>query len=58
LTEAAVNKIWRRFGPYARASLSAAKALARFERERQADPDFAPPEYAPLLDSIGINYDD
>jgi len=56
LTEAAINKVWRRFGPYARAWLSAAKGSARLERRWQGDPDFVQ-EYGPLLDSIGINYD-
>jgi hypothetical protein len=60
LTEAAINKIWRRFGPGAKAWLSRAKIFARLERLLEADPDFEydPPKYAPLLDSIGINYDD
>ena len=57
LTEAAINKIWRRFGLGAVAWLSRAKIFARLERLLQ-DPDFAPDEYAPLLNSIGINYDD
>jgi hypothetical protein len=56
LTEAAINKIWRRFGPLARAQLSAAKESARSER-LYADPD-EPPQSGPWLDSIGINYDD
>jgi hypothetical protein len=68
LTEAAINKIWRRFGPSARAHLSTTKLEARLERQ-YADP--ASPKYlgdlldsmepfkaGPWLDSIGINYDD
>lgn len=65
LTEAAINKIWRRFGPYARGWLSAAKGLARLERQwaDPASPKYAgdllgPPQSGPWLDSIGINYDD
>jgi hypothetical protein len=67
LTEAAINKIWRRFGKSARSRLSALKGLAQLER-RYRDPAFPqyaglldssePPQYGPLLDSIGINYDD
>ena len=61
LKEAAINKIWRRFGPWARALLLA----ARLERQcaDPASPEYAadligPPQSGPWLNSIGINYDD
>ena len=68
LTEAAIKKIWRRFGPMALNWLSATKSLARLERQ-YADPaspkylgslldSIGPPQAGPFLDSIGINYDD
>jgi hypothetical protein len=61
LTEAAINKIWRRFGPMARAQLSPTKGLARLERQ-WADSGLldlvGPPQAGPWLDSVGINYDD
>jgi hypothetical protein len=65
LTEAAIHKVWRRFGRYARAWLSATKGAARLERlfADPASPEYAgdllePPRSGPWLDSIGINYDD
>jgi hypothetical protein len=68
LTEAAINKIWRRFGPSARAHLSTTKGMARLERQYRdpASPEYLgdlldlmePPQAGPWLDSIGINYDD
>jgi hypothetical protein len=68
LTEAAINKIWRHFGPSARSHLSITKEFARLERQ-YADPAspkylgglldlMEPPQAGPWLDSIGINYDD
>ena len=56
LTEAAINKIWRRFGPLARAQLSAADP-AFFHYAGLIDL-IGPPQAGPWLDSIGTNYDD